>query len=73
MKKSRKFEPNHNSGNFTAITCAKCFFVARIDGHATLLCCPKCGSTNPALTRVRHWTNGIPDYSVNWLGGRRRA
>ncbi len=51
----------------TRMSCANCYSIAKWSGKVIVECCPICGSTNPALTRMRHWVNNKPDYSENLL------
>lgn len=63
--KQLKFE---NMNNVTVLTCANDFTICVYDGKViNILCCPKCGCSNPDLVRVRYWRNGSPDYSINLL------
>ena len=51
----------------TVMSCAKCYSMAVYPGKVIVESCPECGSTDPLLTRFRHWKNNEPDYSVNLL------
>lgn len=52
----------------TVMSCASCFSMLKMSGKVKVKCCPKCKSTDKALTRVRLWIDGKPDYSKNLLG-----
>ena len=62
-----KFVENKFINDATNMTCANCISVSSWKGKVEPEKCPNCGCDDENLVRVRYWTNGEPDYSVNLL------